>query len=113
MKKIIMLLLLAVLGFTAQAQEVKKKNATLDLEVKGNCDMCKKRIEKAAFSVPGVKSAVWHSDDQMLHLILNEQKCSGDDIAKAVAKAGHDTKIMQASAEDYGALHECCQYDRK
>ena len=75
MKKYL-LVLLAVLGvaFTSTAQEKKNKNAKVDVEVKGNCDMCKKRIEKAAFGVKGVKSAEWHSDDQMLHLIIDENK---------------------------------------
>jgi len=40
------------------------------------CEMCKKRIEKAAYSVAGVKSAVWHQDHQDMHLIIDENKCS-------------------------------------
>lgn len=112
MKKIILVLLVSLFGIAMQAQEKKNKNAKADVEVKGNCEMCKKRIEKAAYSVAGVKSAVWHSDDQQLHLVFNEEKCSSADVAKAVAKAGHDTKEVKAVPEDYDKLHECCQYDR-
>lgn len=112
MKKIVVLVLLSLFGFMAQAQEKKSKNAKADIEVKGNCDMCKKRIEKAAYSVSGVKSAVWNSDDQQLHLVFNEQKCSKTDIEKAVAKVGHDTKAVKATDTDYENLHGCCQYDR-
>ncbi len=114
MKKYLVLML-AVLGvaFTSQAQENKSKNAKVDLEVKGNCDMCKKRIEKAAFSVKGVKSADWHSDDQMLHLIVDENKTNSKQIEEAVAKAGHDTKNIKATKESYENLHGCCQYDRE
>ena len=75
--------------------------------------MCKKRIEKAAFSVSGVKSAQWHSDDMILHLILNEEKSSVEDVKKAIAKAGHDTDSVRASDADYERLHGCCQYERK
>ncbi len=41
-----LLVVCAVLGvaFTSQAQEKKSKNAKVDVEVKVNCDMCKKRI---------------------------------------------------------------------
>lgn len=112
MKNIFVILLVSFFGFAVQAQEKKNKNAKTDVEVKGNCDMCKKRIEKAAYSVPGVKSAVWHSDDQMLHLVINEQKCSTIDVENAVAKAGHDTKDVKAPEDSYNELHTCCQYDR-
>ncbi|HSD13918.1 MAG TPA: hypothetical protein VLB74_04660 [Flavobacterium sp.] len=112
MKKIMIVLLVSLFGFAVQAQEKKNKNAKADVEVKGNCDMCKKRIEKAAYSVAGVKSAVWHSEDQVLHLVYNEQKCSMAEVEKAVAKAGHDTKDVKAPVESYDSLHECCQYDR-
>lgn len=113
MKKIIIVLLVSLFGFAVQAQESKKnKNAKANIEVKGNCDMCKKRIEKAAYSVAGVKSAVWHADDQQLHLIYNENKCSKTAVQKAVAKAGHDTQEIKATEVDYDNLHSCCQYDR-
>nr|WP_294936778.1 metal transporter [uncultured Flavobacterium sp.] len=112
MRQIIVMLLVSLFGLTVQAQEKKKKNAKAEVEVKGNCEMCKKRIEKAAYSVSGVKSAVWHSDDQMLHLILNEEKCSAIEVEKVIAKAGHDTKNAKASDAEYSNLHACCQYER-
>ena len=46
-------MILLLVSFTAQAQEKKNKNAKYHIEVNGNCEMCKKRIEKAAFSVSG------------------------------------------------------------
>lgn len=114
MKKYL-LVLLAVLGvaFTSTAQEKKNKNAKVDVEVKGNCDMCKKRIEKAAFGVKGVKSAEWHSDDQTLHLIIDENKTTALKVQESVAKAGHDTKDVKATKENYDGLHGCCKYDRE
>ncbi|MBA5793354.1 metal transporter [Flavobacterium sp. xlx-214] len=114
MKKYLVLML-AVLGvaFSSQAQEKKNKNAKVDVEVKGNCDMCKKRIEKAALGVKGVKSANWHSDDQTLHLLLDENKTDGLKVSEAVAKAGHDTKEVKATKDAYDGLHGCCQYDRE
>ena len=52
-------------------------------------------------------------DDHMLHLIINEEKCSLLDIKKAVAKIGHDTDEAKATDEVYENLHSCCKYDRK
>ena len=60
-----------------------------------------------------MKSAEWHMDDHMLHLILNEEKCSLLDVKKAIAKVGHDTDEVKATNEDYDKLHSCCQYERK
>lgn len=111
MKNLVLMVMLMV-GLTTLAQEKKNKNAKYNVEVNGNCEMCKKRIEKAAFSVSGVKSAVWHADDTTLHLILNEEKCNMKEVEKAIAKAGHDTKNVKATDADYEKLHACCQYER-
>ena len=112
MKNIFLVLMITLFSVTTQAQEKKDKNAKREIAVKGNCEMCKKRIEKAAYSVPGVKSAVWSPESQELVLIVNEQKSAIGEIEKAVAKAGHDTNNVKATDEAYGKLHECCSYDR-
>ena len=113
MKNIFLGMILLFVTFSIQAQDLKNKNAKYDIEVNGNCEMCKKRIEKAAFSVKGVKSADWHIDDHMLHLIINEEKCSVTDVKKAIIKVGHDTKDLKATKEDYEKLHGCCLYERE
>ena len=97
MKNLVSVLALALLtvSMNVNAQEQPNKNKKEEVEVKGVCDMCKKRIEKAAYSVKGVKSAVWHVEDQDLHLIIDETKCKVLDVEKAVAIAGHDTKDIQ------------------
>jgi mercuric ion binding protein len=113
MKKLILVLMISLMGISILAQEKKNKNAKHDIEVNGNCEMCKKRIEKAALSVKGVKSAVWHADHQDLHLIIDETKCSLEQVHEAVAKVGHDTDKVKASDEAYNNLHSCCKFDRK
>lgn len=106
-------MMLLFVTLSTQAQDKKNKNAKYDIEVSGNCDLCKKRIEKAAFSVKGVKSAEYHLDDNILHLIINEEKCSILDIKKAIAKVGHDTDEVKTTDADYENLHGCCHYERK
>ena len=113
MKKLILVLLVTITGFTARAQDQKNKNAKYNIEVNGNCDLCKKRIEKASLSVKGVKSAVWDVDSHQLSLILNEEKCSVKDVKNAIAKVGHDADDVKATDTDYENLHHCCQYERK
>jgi periplasmic mercuric ion binding protein len=111
MKKILTIILLfaCAAGFS---QEKKNKNARYEVEVSGNCGMCKKRIEKAAYAVEGVKSATWEADTQKLLLIINEEKTSVQEVSAAVAKVGHDTETVKATDEQYQNLHGCCKYER-
>jgi mercuric ion binding protein len=113
MNKIILIILMAFLGFSAQAQTKKSKNLKYTTVVNGNCEQCKKRIEKAAFSVPGVKTANWDVSSHQLTVILNEEKSSTEDLNKAIAKVGHDTKDVKAAEADYDNLHTCCKYVRE
>ncbi|WP_338376335.1 metal transporter [uncultured Flavobacterium sp.] len=115
MKKLILVLLLSFAGLSMNAQDkaVKKsKNKEVIIKASGNCEMCEKRIEKAAFSVRGVKSAEWHVDCQDIHVIIDENKCSKEDVAKAIAAVGHDTDLIKASDDVYEDMHSCCQYER-
>jgi Cu(I)/Ag(I) efflux system membrane fusion protein len=80
------------------------------LQVQGLCEMCKERIEKTAKNITGISSAVWDIETKRLHLRYNPELTSSDAVAKALAKAGHDTEKHQASDEVYNALPACCQY---
>ncbi|MBS7252887.1 heavy-metal-associated domain-containing protein [Flavobacterium branchiicola] len=113
MKNLILIVLLAFFGISTQAQDKKNKNLKYTTEVNGNCEQCKKRIEKAAFAVPGVKTATWDISSHQLNVILNEEKSSTQDLNKAIAKAGHDTKEVKATVADYDNLHSCCKYERQ
>lgn len=113
MKNVLIILCLVFVGLSAQAQDKKNKNAKYTIDVNGNCDRCKKRIEKAAYSVSGVKSAVWSIESHELSVILNEEKTSVAEVKKAVAKVGHDAEEEKAADEVYNNLHHCCQYERK
>ena len=100
-------------AISTQAQDKKNKNARYEFEVNGNCEQCQKRIQKAAFSVAGVKSAIWNIESHQLSVSINEEKCSLMDVKNAVAKVGHDTDEIKATNAVYDKLHSCCQYERK
>ncbi len=112
MKKLVVLIVVSFISLTTIAQEKKSKNKSLEFKVSGNCEMCEKRIEKAAFSVKGVKSAEWHADHGDIHIIFDENKCTKEDVAKAIAKVGHDTEFIKAEDSVYEKLHGCCLYER-
>ena len=80
------------------------------LAVQGLCEMCKDRIEKATKSVNGVTSASWDIKTKQLHLDFDPAKTSVDAVAKAIAKAGHDTDRYKADKATYDALPACCKY---
>ncbi|PLB85373.1 efflux RND transporter periplasmic adaptor subunit [Dysgonamonadaceae bacterium] len=80
------------------------------LAVQGLCEMCKERIEQAAKAVNGVYSASWDLKTKQLHLGFDPTKTSADAVAKAIAKAGHDTDSYKADMATYDALPDCCKY---
>jgi copper chaperone CopZ len=105
-------MLLSMATLSIYAQVVKNKNAKYTVEVNGNCEQCQKRIQKAAFSISGVKMANWSVETHKLVLTMNEEKAAVEDVKKAIVKVGHDVGDIKATDEQYKRLPDCCQYDR-
>ncbi len=78
-------------------------------KVKGNCEMCKERIETTAKKA-GAKTARYSIDIQTL--TLETKDVSSDEILKKVAEAGHDNEKFKASNDTYEGLPGCCHYER-
>jgi Cu(I)/Ag(I) efflux system membrane fusion protein len=72
--------------------------------------MCKERIEKAAREIKSVVSASWDMETKQLHLVCHPSTASLQDVAQAVARAGHDTDAFKAGEAVYQALPDCCKY---
>lgn len=108
MKRIIVFLSIIFSSFFVFAQE-QKDIATEKVKVEGNCNMCKKRIENAAY-IKGVKRAEWDKKTQMLTVVYRPSKTSADAIFNSIAKAGHSSEKVAATETDYKNLPECCQY---
>jgi len=99
--------------FTVHGQKgvpgsIKKEN----IQVWGECGMCKKKIEKAAENA-GAATAAWDEDSKMLSVSYNRYKTSDTKIQQAIAAAGYDTKDVTAGDEAYNKLPACCHYERK
>ncbi len=107
MKQIIIILSIIFSCSASFAQD--KDIATASFKVEGNCNMCKKRIEDAAY-IKGVKRADWNKDSHQLTLIYKPSKTSPDAVLKSVAHAGHSSEKTAASDADYNKLPECCHY---
>jgi hypothetical protein len=90
----------------AQTADIKTDTFT----VGGNCNMCKKRIENAAY-LKGVKRAEWNKDQHLMTVIYKPSKTNALAIQTAIAKAGHGTRDVSVKKADYEQLPECCQYE--
>ncbi|MGO4708752.1 TonB-dependent receptor [Chryseobacterium sp. 2TAF14] len=101
-------------------RDLKTENSTIENHhskgeneffVKGNCESCKARIEKAAKSA-GANSAEWSAEKQTVVLDFDSSKTSADQILKKIAEAGHDNEKYKTTADVYKKLPGCCLYDR-
>ncbi len=108
MKHLIFILFFSTLATGAFAQEQNLiKSDTFSVE--GNCNMCKKRIENAAY-LKGVKRADWDKNSKKLVVIYRTDKASLADIQKKVAAVGHANEALAAEESAYSKLPACCQY---
>jgi mercuric ion binding protein len=106
MKHILIIIAIILSPFFSFAQNSIR---TEKIKVEGNCSMCKKRIENAAY-VKGVKRADWNVQDQILTIVYNSTKTSSESIQQSIAKAGHSTENVTVKEADYEKLPECCHY---
>jgi hypothetical protein len=96
-------------SFSVLAQENQPELVTDSIYVHGVCNMCKDRIENAAF-IKGVKKARWNKKTHYLVVVYKPEKISLEAIEKEVAKVGHDTEHFTADDKVYNSLPECCAY---
>ncbi|MDF0719264.1 TonB-dependent receptor [Kaistella sp. PBT33-4] len=80
-------------------------------KVKGECGMCKDRIETTAKSA-GAASANWNANTQTLSVKYDAARVTGDTILKKVAEVGHDNEKYTAPDSVYSNLPGCCLYER-
>lgn len=84
------------------------KSITKTIQVKGNCGMCKEKIE-TALDIPGITFAEWNKETKMLTVRYNDKKISEDDIHKTISNLGYATDKMAANNVNQSKLDKCCQ----
>ncbi|MEZ5053847.1 MAG: copper chaperone [Chitinophagales bacterium] len=108
MKNILMAFALLFACSSSFAKDVLTKAS---FKVSGNCEMCKERIEKAAF-VNGVKKAEWNEVSNIMSVVFAPSKISLDSIKQRIADAGYDTDSIKTTDAAYSKLPQCCQYKK-
>lgn len=111
MKNVCVIVVMLFCSVMSGQELVKKsKSCRAVLDVKGNCEMCKARIEKSVLKTKGVKYAAWDIESKKLKLIYNQFKVSEVEIKNSIMAVGHDVDTLKASDALYQKLHFCCQY---
>ncbi|OWK74888.1 TonB-dependent receptor [Flavobacteriaceae bacterium JJC] len=81
-------------------------------KVKGECGMCKERIETTAKN-NGAALANWSADSQQLVVEYDAAKINPEELLKKIAEAGHDNEKFTAPTSVYENLPGCCHYERE
>ena len=105
-----MVMAMALLSFTSQAQSETKKSTTF--KVYGNCGMCKTKIEEAVNGTTGIYSATWDTKSKKMTVVYNPTKKTLSEIKQQIADVGYDSESHRAKKETYDGLHGCCKYER-
>lgn len=104
--------LLKIVHFIFFSTIITAQEEALLIGVRGNCEMCKERIEKIANKIPGVLKANYSIDLQTLAIAVNPSRFDETKLHQELSDHGHDTDRMKASDEAYKNLPLCCQYSR-
>ncbi len=95
------------LGAFVMAQNITQQT----FMVRGECGMCKDRIEENAKKA-GAATAKWDASTEQLQVTFDDAVSSKEQILKQIALVGHDNEMFQTTQEVYDALPGCCHYER-
>ena len=100
------LLMLLAIGNSSCSET--KANASTEFWVRGNCNMCKERIESALEDTPGVAHADYDLDQNLAQIDFDSTLVGPEALHKAISEAGYDTKLKSADMAAYQLLPRCC-----
>jgi Cu(I)/Ag(I) efflux system membrane fusion protein len=84
-------------------------NATDEFWVRGNCEMCKERIEKSVKKLNGIGKVEWDIKSSILKVEFDSNQIKPIQIHQACAAVGHETKLIATTNEIHEALPDCCK----
>jgi copper chaperone CopZ len=100
----------ALLVFSSCSAQLKNAETTI-VRVDGDCPMCEKTIEKAAY-VKGEAEADWDVDAKTARITIDSTRTDVDAVLQRIAQAGYDNERYLAPDAAYAGLPGCCQYER-
>ena len=98
-----------LIGTNCTAQIKNAKTETV--KIYGNCGMCEKTIETAAFQ-KGTAKVDWDQNTKMAQITFDSSKTNKEEVLQRIALSGYDSDQFTAPDEVYDNLHSCCHYER-
>lgn len=83
-------------------------NQSTEFWVRGNCEMCKSKIEQTLEDSDGVAEAEYDLASNMVTIGFDSTLTSEKDLHKVVANVGYETKQAAADMGAYQLLPRCC-----
>lgn len=111
MRTLLSLIALPALLFFSSCSAQIKNAQTTTIRVDGDCPMCEKTIEQAAY-VNGEAEVDWDVDAKTARITFDSARITLDAVLQRIAHAGYDSERYLAPDAAYAALPGCCQYVR-
>ncbi|MDB5272625.1 MAG: cation-transporting ATPase [Chitinophagaceae bacterium] len=77
--------------------------------VRGNCNMCKDRLESGVKNISGVAQAKYNVKEESLKVTYDTTKTNRTTIEEQCAELGHGTKAHPMNEKNHEQLPECCK----
>lgn len=104
MKKIAIIIVLAAISFTANAQIEK-----VEIQTSAICQMCKETLERDMAFEKGVKSSNLDLETKVFSVEYNPKKTTADKIRKRITMVGYNADSLLRDPKVYEKLPECCK----
>lgn len=96
MKKLFVMMAVAVFSLSAMAQKSSKVDTLLVTTIpQMSCGGCEYNIKNNIRFVKGVKNIKTSLADQRITIIFDKTKCNAKDIEAAFKKLGYDIKVLK------------------
>lgn len=102
--------LISILFMSCESATTTIKTETF--KVWGNCEKCKRTIEKSS-KVEGVIESNWNKDSKLMVVKFDTTLINLDFIQQAIAKVGYDNDGYYGDDYAYNKLDSCCMYERR
>jgi len=98
---------------TTETKTTSELQSDYSIGVKGNCGMCKSKIEKAVKGLDFVENAEWGIKTKILDVeFIDSVNFDLDALNSAINQSGYETMNTTADQTAYDGLPMCCKYDR-
>ncbi len=111
MKNSILIVLITIFGLSSINSFAQRAKNTEEITIKtsAQCDMCKKRLEKAMAYEKGIISSELNVETADFTIVFKSEKTSVAKIKEAISKTGYDADEVIADKKAHDSLPHCCQ----